>query len=44
MAFLLDTNVVSERSGQDLGSLVIDWIEAQTPTAPFFLSAQAIEN
>ena len=41
MAFLLDTNVVSETTGPRPRQPVLDWIEAQNP-ADLFLAAQTI--
>ena len=41
MAFLLDTNVVSETIRPRPQQSVIDWIEAQTPT-DLFLAAQTM--
>ena len=41
MAFLLDTNVVSETTRPRPERTVLDWIEAQVPT-DLFLAAQSI--
>ncbi len=41
MAFLLDTNIVSETIKPKPESLVLDWLEAQTPTE-LFLAAQTL--
>ena len=41
MAFLLDTNVVSETIRPRPGKMVLHWIEAQIPT-DLFLAAQTI--
>ena len=41
MAFLLDTNVVSETVRPRPGKMVLDWIEGQIPT-DLFLAAQTI--
>lgn len=41
MAFLLDTNVVSETVRQEPKQTVLDWIEARVPT-DLFLAAQSL--